>query len=63
MDNLRSLDQLLVKQTVKASSLFSNYRGNKEFIIKNGRGQTVNCFNFSVDFVIHLIQFVHFTGF
>lgn len=48
IDNLREIDQLLVKQTVLASSVFSNYRGNKEFIIKNNLGQNVK-FNFTLD--------------
>lgn len=38
---LQSIDQLLVKQTVLASSFFSDYRGNKQFIIKNSFGENV----------------------
>lgn len=44
IDTLRSLDQLLVKQTVMASGIFSNYRANKKFTIKNRTGHNVNIF-------------------
>lgn len=44
-----AFDQLLVKQTVKASSLFSDYRGNKKFIIKNSLGQEVYKSSFTFD--------------
>lgn len=42
IDSLRSFDQLLVKQTFMASGIFSNYRANKKFTIKNSTGQNVN---------------------
>lgn len=41
IESLRAIDHLLVKQTVMASSVSNNYRGNKEFIIKNSVGKNV----------------------